>query len=85
MSTTLIKEISVGQKVKVLVPCIGTDHNDDEHRTQPGSIGIVAGVRQLPAPQGLAVTVAIRVRPDISIFSVFDETNGPIESNIERV
>lgn len=70
----------VGQKVRLLVPCIGEDHEGTEHTLPAGSIGIIDRIDRFSAPQGLAFTIWIPVDDPVEgrgIVNVFDEADGP--------
>lgn len=66
----------VGQSVRINVACFGADHEDIEHRTEPGAIGRIEEVDIFPMPQGRTITISIPVSADAMIVNVFDESDG---------
>ncbi|NEV75489.1 hypothetical protein DYI24_00135 [Rhodopseudomonas sp. BR0C11] len=73
----------VGQAVRVLVPCIGDDHEGTEHHLPAGRHGTVEQIDEYPLPQGLAFTVYVPVDGERGITNVFDESDGHIRDFIE--
>jgi hypothetical protein len=79
------KGFKVGQRVTMLVECIGNDHEDNEHRVKPGSDGLVEAIEHFAPPQGLTFTIWIPVNEleGRGIANVFDESDGPITTFIK--
>ncbi|WBU27566.1 hypothetical protein OOZ54_12765 [Rhodopseudomonas palustris] len=72
-----------GQRVRVLVPCSGADHEDIEHQLPAGRVGTIEHINRYPSPQGLAFTVYVPVDGERGITNVFDESDGDIRDFIE--
>jgi hypothetical protein len=64
-----------GAKVVVLVECTGDDPEGVERTYPAGTGGTVTGVRVLPAPQGITVTICVGYDEDDAIVAVFDESD----------
>ena len=75
MTRDEVLTLKVGEIVIVQVECMGGD-GDDVERTHPaGTEARVLGIRTLPAPQGLAVTIEVGEAERERIVSVFDESD----------
>ena len=75
MTRDEVLTLKVGEIVIVQVDCAGDD-GDDVERTHPaGTEARVLGIRTLPAPQGLAVTIEVGEAESERIVSVFDESD----------
>lgn len=75
MTRDEVLTLKVGEIVIVQVDCMGED-GDDVERTHPaGTEARVLGIRSLPAPQGLAVTIEVGEAENERIVSVFDESD----------
>lgn len=74
------------QRVIVLVEAKGADHDDIEHTTPSGSIGIIDHIERYAMGQGVGVTVWIPVNgeKDRGIVNVFDEADGDIFNFIKE-
>jgi hypothetical protein len=72
-------DIDSGTHVRLKIPTMGADHEDDEHEVPAGALGIVDRIEWLPEPQKLAITVNIGLEPDEmgerQITNVFDEAD----------
>lgn len=68
--------LRAGSKVVMLTDNVGGDCDDVERMHPAGSVGRVTSLRELPAPQGLAVTIAIGEDEDTAICATFDESDG---------
>ncbi len=74
MSVELVRLLVRGMPVRLLEQTSGEGADGEEHVYPVGTIGEVSSVEQLPAPQGLAVTVIIGPQDrDEAIVNVFDE------------
>lgn len=74
MSVELVRMLAPGMKVRLLEQTSGEGADGEEHEYPIGTIGQISSVDQLPAPQGLAVTVIIGPQDgDEAIVNVFDE------------
>lgn len=74
MSIDAVRLLAPGTLVTMLQETTGEDSGGDERTYPPGTIGEVTGLRVLPAPQRLAVTVLIGPQEgDEAIVNVFDE------------
>lgn len=76
MPAETVRGLRRGTLVTLLEATSGNGADDEERSYPVGTQGEVAGVRMLPAPQGLAITVVIGPQEgDEAIVNVFDETD----------
>jgi len=75
MSIDEVRTLKVGEIVVVNVECTGDDSDDVERAHPAGTEARVLGMRILPAPQGLTVTLEVGEAEDERIVSVFDESD----------
>ena len=76
MAPEMVRALRKGTLVTLLEATSGNGADDREHSYPIGTQGEIAGVRMLPAPQGLAVTVIIGPQDgEEAIVNVFDEAD----------
>jgi hypothetical protein len=75
MTIDEVRTLVEGDVVVVTVECAGDDENDVERSHPAGTEARVLGMRTLPDPQGLAITLAVGEAENERIVVVFDESD----------
>lgn len=67
----IVEGYEVGQAVRVMVPCLGEDEDEQERTTEIGELAVIDHISYVNKAQGWQITVAFAD----GVYSVFDEAD----------